>query len=55
VPGEFLGLPGNGKAVSFRMLHVWEFKGGRISRENVWLDGGAITAQLAEAPAAATA
>lgn len=46
VPGSFLGVPGNGKSVSFRMLHVWEFKDERISRENVWLDGGAIVAQL---------
>jgi len=46
VPGEFLGVPGNGKRVNFRMLHVWEFKDGRMSRENVWLDGGAIIAQL---------
>jgi steroid delta-isomerase-like uncharacterized protein len=51
VPGEFLGVPGNGREVSFRMLQVWEFKDGRISRENVWLDGGAIVAQLTEAPA----
>ncbi len=46
VPGEFLGIPGNGRHITFRMLHVWEFKDGRISRENVWLDGGAISAQL---------
>jgi steroid delta-isomerase-like uncharacterized protein len=46
VPGEFLGVPGNGKRISFRMLHIWEFKDGRISRENVWLDGGAIIGQL---------
>lgn len=51
VTGEFLGVPGHGKRVSFRMLHVWEFKDGRMSRENVWLDGGAIVAQLSEAPA----
>ncbi len=50
VPGEFLGVPGHGQRISFRMLHVWEFKDGRISRENVWLDGGAIIAQLSEAP-----
>jgi steroid delta-isomerase-like uncharacterized protein len=49
VPGEFLGVPGNGRHISFRMLHVWEFKGGRMSRENVWLDGGAIIAQLTAA------
>ena len=46
VPGEFLGIPGNGKRISFRLLHVWEFKDGRMSRENVWLDGNAIVAQL---------
>jgi steroid delta-isomerase-like uncharacterized protein len=46
VPGEFLGIPGNGRRISFRMLHVWEFKDGLMSRENVWLDGGSIAAQL---------
>ena len=46
VPGEFLGVPGNGKRISFRMIHVWEFRDGLISRENVWLDGAAIVAQL---------
>jgi steroid delta-isomerase-like uncharacterized protein len=46
VPGEFLGIPGNGRRVCFRMLHVWEFKDGRMSRENIWLDGNAIAAQL---------
>ncbi len=42
VPGSFLGVPGNGKRISFRMLHLWEFHDGLISRENVWLDGGKI-------------
>jgi steroid delta-isomerase-like uncharacterized protein len=46
VPGEFLGIPGNGRRISFRMLHVWDFKNGHISRENIWLDGNAIVAQL---------
>ena len=46
VPGVFLGVPGNGRRVSFRMLHVWEFRDGAISRENVWFDGGAIVAAL---------
>jgi len=54
VTGEFLGVPGHGREISFRMLHVWEFKDDRISRENVWLDGGAIMAQLT-APEAALA
>jgi len=53
VPGEFLGIPGHGRRITFRLLHVWEFRDERISRENVWLDGGAITAQLT-APDAAT-
>lgn len=54
VPGEFAGIPGNGRRISFRLLHVWEFKDGRMSRENVWLDSGAIIDQLtAAAPAGA--
>ncbi len=55
VPGTFLGVPGNGRKISFRMLHVWEFKDGRISRENVWLDGGSIVEQLTTPKRAATA
>jgi steroid delta-isomerase-like uncharacterized protein len=55
VPGEFLGIPGNGRRISFRLLHVWEFKSGQISRENVWLDGAAITAQLLDPAAEAVA
>ena len=46
VTGQFLGMPGNGRKVRFRLLHVFEFKDGRISRENVWLDGAAVAAQL---------
>lgn len=49
VPGSFMGVPGHGRKISFRLLHVWEFRDGRISRENVWLDGGAIMAQLSHA------
>jgi steroid delta-isomerase-like uncharacterized protein len=49
VPGEFLGIPGRGRRISFRMLHVFEFRQGRISRENVWLDANAILAQLTAA------
>jgi steroid delta-isomerase-like uncharacterized protein len=52
VPGEFLGIPGHGRRITFRMLHVWDFRDGKISRENVWLDGAAITAQLVENEAA---
>lgn len=55
VPGEFLGIPGHGRRITFRLLHVWEFRDGKISRENVWLDGAAITAQLGETKAGAAA
>lgn len=40
------GAPGSDQPVMFRMLHIWEFRDGLISRENVWLDGGSIAAQL---------
>ena len=50
VPGEFLGIQGNGKRVTFRMLHIWEFRDGLMSRENIWLDGGSIVAQLMAPP-----
>ena len=46
VTGELLGFPGNGRRVTFRILHVFEFRDGLISRENVWLDGAAIAQQL---------
>lgn len=46
VVGELLGIPGNGKRITFRLLHVWEFRDGLMSRENVWLDTAAIVAQL---------
>jgi len=55
VPGEFLGFAGDGRRITFRMLHVFAFRDGRISRENVWLDGAAIAAQLATPDAAAVA
>ncbi len=38
VIGSLLGLPGNGRRISFRMMHVFEFRDGLISRENIWLD-----------------
>ena len=46
VIGSMLGLPGHGRRISFRILHVFEFRDGLISRENVWLDSAAIVAQL---------
>lgn len=46
VIGEMLGLPGNGRTISFRILHIFEFRDGLISRENVWIDTAAIVQQL---------
>ena len=47
VLGEMLGVPGHGRRLTFRILHVFEFRDGFISRETVWLDAGAIIGQLA--------
>jgi steroid delta-isomerase-like uncharacterized protein len=49
VIGEMLGIPGNGRRITFRILHVFEFRDGLISREQVWLDTAAIVAQLTAA------
>lgn len=46
VIGSMLGLPGNGRRVRFRMLHVFEFRDGLISRESVWLDAPAVVDHL---------
>jgi steroid delta-isomerase-like uncharacterized protein len=48
VIGSMLGLPGHGRTISFRILHVFEFefRDRLISRENVWLDSAAIVSQL---------
>jgi steroid delta-isomerase-like uncharacterized protein len=46
VVGHFAGIPGNGRQVRFRLLHVFEFARGRISRENVWMDTATVMAQL---------
>lgn len=46
VIGEMIGIPGNGRRVTFGIFHVFEFNDGLISREQIWLDTGAIAAQL---------
>ena len=46
VIGEMLGIPGNGRRVTFRILHVFGFDDGLIGREQVWIDSSAIVAQL---------
>ena len=44
--GEMLGIPGNGRGSPSRLSHVWEYRDGLVSRENVWLDSAAIAAPL---------
>lgn len=46
-PGRPFGLEGRNRALEFRLLHIIEFTdSGEIRRENVWMDFGAIVAQL---------
>lgn len=46
--GRPFGIEGHGRPLAFRLLHVVEFsEEGDISRENVWIDLGAIQQQLA--------
>lgn len=51
VTGQFAGIEGHGREASFRLLHIFEFRDGKISRENVWMDTTTLLAQLS-APAA---
>ena len=44
--GRLFGCPGRSGHVSFRLLHVFEFDGDKIRRENVWCDLAAIQEQL---------
>jgi predicted ester cyclase len=44
--GRVFGCAGRGGDVSFRLLHIFEFEGAKIRRENVWCDLAAIQAQL---------
>lgn len=46
VTGEMLGIPGNGRRVTFRTLHVFSFRGELVGREQVWIDSAAIVTQL---------
>jgi steroid delta-isomerase-like uncharacterized protein len=51
-PGTPFGMPGDGRPLRFRLLHVFDMApDGRIRRENVWLDYAAIVRQLAPPPA----
>lgn len=42
--------PGRSGRVSFRLLHIFEFRGERIAREHVWCDLAAIQRQLGPEP-----
>lgn len=53
VVGRALGAPDGEGRVSVRILHVLEFRGGKISRENVWIDLASIMQQLDRAEATA--
>jgi steroid delta-isomerase-like uncharacterized protein len=47
--GNPMGIPGHGRPLSFRILHIFEVTpDGKIKRENVWLDQAAIVQQLSE-------
>jgi hypothetical protein len=44
--GRCFGLAGRSGHVTFRLLHVFEFRDGLISKENVWSDVVAIAAAV---------
>jgi steroid delta-isomerase-like uncharacterized protein len=46
VDGRVFGLPGKSGHVTFRLLHVFELRDGRISLEKVWSDIVSISEQL---------
>jgi len=46
VDGRSFLCPGRSGPVSFRILHVFEFRDGKIGRENVWCDLATIQKQL---------
>lgn len=41
-----LGIPANGRRVTFGILHVFGFRDGLICREQFWIDSGSVVAQL---------
>lgn len=45
--GSPFGIPGNGRTIRFRLLHVFEVDDGVITRENAWIDMAGVLAQLA--------
>jgi hypothetical protein len=45
--GSVLGVEGRGRAFAVRLLHVFDFAGGLISRESAWIDLAGLQRQLA--------
>jgi predicted ester cyclase len=45
--GNPFGMPGRGRPVTVRFLHIFDFRDGLISRETAWLDLAALQQQLA--------
>lgn len=55
-PGTPFGIPGGGRRLAFRLLHVFDMApDGKIKRENVWIDLASILQQLQSPPSAAAA
>jgi|SoiMethySBSTD1v2_1073268.scaffolds.fasta_scaffold393938_2 steroid delta-isomerase-like uncharacterized protein len=46
--GSPFGLPGGGRSIELRLLHVFEVRDGAITRENAWIDVASVIAQLGE-------
>jgi ketosteroid isomerase-like protein len=46
IDGRLVGLDGKQGRASWRLLHLLEFRDGKIARENIWQDVDAIRAQL---------
>ncbi len=46
VPGIFLGLAGGGRRITFRVVHIFELRTGKICRHNVWIDRESVLRQL---------
>jgi hypothetical protein len=49
VRGTVFGIAGHGRRVAVRLLHVFDFADGLISRESAWLDVAGLRQQLAGA------
>ena len=46
--GRPFGLEGRGRPIRTRFLHIFDFRGGLISRESAWIDLAAIQQQLSD-------